>query len=131
VWVLGCKCHSPSMCANRALASSAAFAASLGRMKTLGTDSMAATERISFEHLQATWEKACLPGVVLHSWCCSRGLMTGAAPCTAGVPPAFQYVYMHEGWRLPQRQESAGQQNTSAQHGFTGSVLMVDLLEVG
>ena len=39
------------MCAKRALASSAALAASRGRMNTLGTDSMAAMERISLEHL--------------------------------------------------------------------------------
>ena len=38
---------------NRALASSAALAASLGRMKTLGDESIAAMERISFEHLNA------------------------------------------------------------------------------
>jgi len=38
---------------NRALASSAAFAASRGRMNTLGTDSMAAMDRISLEHLRA------------------------------------------------------------------------------
>ena len=40
------------MCAKRALASSAALAASRGRMNTLGTESMAAMERISLEHLQ-------------------------------------------------------------------------------
>ena len=43
----------PSMCAKRALASSAALAASRGRMNTLGTDSMAAMDRISLEHLRA------------------------------------------------------------------------------
>ncbi len=41
----------PSMCVNRALASSAALAASRGRRNTLGDDSMAATDRISLEHL--------------------------------------------------------------------------------
>ena len=44
----------PLMCAKRALASSAAFAASRGRMNTLGTESMAATDRISLEHLART-----------------------------------------------------------------------------
>ena len=39
------------MWAKRAFASSAALAASRGRMKTLGTDSIAATDRISLEHL--------------------------------------------------------------------------------
>ena len=43
----------PSMCANRSLASSAALAASRGRMNTLGTDSIAAMDRISLEHLRA------------------------------------------------------------------------------
>ena len=41
------------MCVNRALASSAALAASRGRMNTLGTDSIAAMDRISLEHLRA------------------------------------------------------------------------------
>ena len=41
------------MCVKRALASSAALAASRGRMNTLGTDSMAAMDRISLEHLRA------------------------------------------------------------------------------
>ena len=44
--------HPPSICVKRALASSAALAASLGRMKTLGEESMAAMDRISLEHLQ-------------------------------------------------------------------------------
>lgn len=39
------------MCVKRALASSAALAASRGRRNTLGDDSMAATDRISLEHL--------------------------------------------------------------------------------
>ena len=41
------------MCPKRNIASSAAWEASRGRMKTLGTDSMAAMERISLEHLHA------------------------------------------------------------------------------
>ena len=41
------------MCVKRALASSAALAASRGRMNTLGTDSIAAMDRISLEHLRA------------------------------------------------------------------------------
>ena len=48
-----CAVSAPLMCAKRALASSAAFAASRGRMNTLGTESMAATDRISLEHLEA------------------------------------------------------------------------------
>lgn len=44
--------------------------------------------------------------------------------------PAPQYVYMHEGWRASQRTEICRNRHTSVQHGFTGSVLMVDLLEV-
>jgi len=43
--------HAPSMWVNRDLASSAALAASLGRMKTFGDESIAAMERISLEHL--------------------------------------------------------------------------------
>ena len=41
------------MCVKRALASSAALAASRGRMNTLGTDSIAAMDKISLEHLRA------------------------------------------------------------------------------
>ena len=41
------------MCVKRALASSAALAASRGRINTLGTDSIAAMDRISLEHLRA------------------------------------------------------------------------------
>jgi hypothetical protein len=48
--------HSPSMCAKRALASSAAFCASLGLVNTLGTESMAAMDKISLEHLQGSQE---------------------------------------------------------------------------
>jgi hypothetical protein len=47
----------PSMCAKRALASSAALAASRGRRNTLGTDNMAAMDRISFEHLHMPHER--------------------------------------------------------------------------
>lgn len=43
----------PSICAKRALASSAALAASRGRMKMFGTESIAAMDKISFEHLQS------------------------------------------------------------------------------
>ncbi len=39
------------MCVNRALASSAALAASRGLMNTLGDESMAAMVKISLEHL--------------------------------------------------------------------------------
>ena len=46
-------CNPPSMCAKRLFASSAALAASRGRRNTLGTLSMAAMDRISFEHLRA------------------------------------------------------------------------------
>lgn len=65
---------SPSMCANRALASSAALAASRGRRKTLGEDSMAAMDRISFEHLHAT-QHPCTP----EHHCCCQVLLHGRA----------------------------------------------------
>ena len=39
------------MCVKRALASSAALAASRGRIKTFGEESIAAMDRISLEHL--------------------------------------------------------------------------------
>ena len=63
------------MCANRALASSAALAASRGRMNTLGTDSMAAMDRISLEHLQrstAPEGRARQPGSLAASACSTQ-----------------------------------------------------------
>lgn len=65
------------MCAKRALASSAALAASRGRMNTLGTDSMAAMERISLEHLH-------------HS----------TAPGGAPLSPAVHILHHQIFWRL-------------------------------
>ncbi len=79
-WLRG----APSMCAKRALASSAAFAASRGRMKTLGMDSIAAMDRISLEHLQ--WHEA--PSRNEHGSWWARGGVWMSASLPRALPVA-------------------------------------------
>lgn len=83
------------MCAKRALASSAAFWASRGRMNTLGTDSMAAMDSTSLEHLQPLSAQPLTvpPWQLLHG----TVLPQRASHREQGIPPMMSRLHLSRG----------------------------------